>query len=103
VTKTYQQNADPERRLRAALRDVYGWYERVESAVSLFVRDASLVPAHRAVMKGPAAERAAIADRLASDFRSARTVRAAIGHALEFETWRSLAAPSACRVRRQWS
>jgi AcrR family transcriptional regulator len=82
--------ADPERRLSAALGDVYAWYERVEDALAVLRRDASLVPAQHAVVEESAAERAALADRLAFDFPSRRAVRAAIGHALEFETWRSL-------------
>ena len=82
--------ADPGQRLRAALRDVYAWYERVEDALAVLRRDASLVPAQRAVTEESAAERAALADRLAADFPSTKVVRAAIGHALAFETWRSL-------------
>jgi AcrR family transcriptional regulator len=81
---------DAERRLRAALLDLYAWYERVEPAMALFRRDASLVPAHRAVVEAAAAERAAVADRLAAGFGSSKAARAAVGHALEFETWRSL-------------
>ena len=85
---------DPERRLRVALKDVYAWYERVETALALFVRDASLVPENGEIMTQQAAELAMLADELASGFGARRAARAAIGHALEFETWRSL-------VRRQ--
>ncbi len=85
---------DPTRRLRAALDDVYAWYERVEPALALFHRDASLVPENGAIVEQQAAELAALADELANGFRARRAARAAIGHALEFETWRSL-------VRRQ--
>lgn len=85
---------DSERRLRVALDDVYAWYERVEPALTLFHRDASLVPENGEIVERQAEELAALADRLADGFRPRRTARAAIGHALEFETWRSL-------VRRQ--
>jgi AcrR family transcriptional regulator len=85
---------DPTRRLHAALDDVYRWYERVESALALFRRDASLVPENGEIMELEAAELDALADNLADGFRPRRAARAAIGHALEFETWRSL-------VRRQ--
>ena len=85
---------DPTRRLRAALDDVYAWYDRVEPAVALFLRDASLVPENGEIMERQAAELAALAARLADGFGKRRGARAAIGHALEFETWRSL-------VRRQ--
>jgi AcrR family transcriptional regulator len=85
---------DPARRLGAALEDVYAWYERVEPALALFLRDASLVPENGEIMDRQADELAALADTLAAGFRPRRAARAAIGHALEFETWRSL-------VRRQ--
>ena len=83
---------DPERRLRAALDDVYAWYERVEPDLTLFRRDASLVPEDGEIMEAQARQLADLADRLAKGL--GRRARAAIGHALEFETWRSL-------VRRQ--
>jgi AcrR family transcriptional regulator len=85
---------DPQRRLRAALNEVYAWYERVEPDLALFLRDASLVPENGEIMEAQAAELAALADDLAKGFARRRAARAAIGHALEFETWRSL-------VRRQ--
>ncbi len=85
---------DPERRLRAALDDVYTWYARVEPELALFLRDASLVPENGEIMEAQAEQLAALADDLARGFRKTRAARAAIGHALEFETWRSL-------VRRQ--
>jgi AcrR family transcriptional regulator len=85
---------EPERRLRAALDAVYAWYERVEPDLALFHRDASLVPETGEVMEQQAAQLAALADDLAEGFSPRRAARAAIGHALEFETWRSL-------VRRQ--
>ena len=85
---------DPERRLRAALEAVYAWYERVEPDLALFLRDASLVPETGEVMEQQAEHLATLADELAEGFRPKREARAAIGHALEFETWRSL-------VRRQ--
>jgi AcrR family transcriptional regulator len=84
---------DPDRRLRAALDDVYAWYERVEPALALFLRDASLVPEDAAIVEEQAAQLSELADGLAEGFRR-RGARAAVGHALEFETWRSL-------VRRQ--
>ena len=85
---------EPERRLSAALDDVYGWYERVEPALALFRRDASLVPEQGEIVEERAARLASLADSLARGFSRRRRARAAIGHALEFETWRSL-------VRRQ--
>jgi AcrR family transcriptional regulator len=84
----------PEQRLRGVLSDVYAWYEAVESDFGILRRDATLVPAHaEAMAEGDEAMRA-LADDLARGWPRKKSVRAAIGHALEFETWRSL-------VRRQ--
>jgi AcrR family transcriptional regulator len=85
---------DPVRRLRRALRRMYGWYESVEPHLALFARDASLVPAQAEVLGETRARISELADALARDWPRRRATRAAIGHALEFETWRSL-------VRRQ--
>jgi AcrR family transcriptional regulator len=84
----------PDRRLRTALSETYAWYETVESDLALFLRDASLVPANAEVLEESASKMAELADLLAQGRPRRKTVRAAIGHALEFETWRSL-------VRRQ--
>ena len=85
---------DPARRLRRALGDMYAWYESVEADLALFVRDASVVPANAEVLEEMTAGLASLADALAQGWPRRKSVRAAIGHALEFETWRSL-------VRRQ--
>jgi AcrR family transcriptional regulator len=80
---------DPSRRLRRALGDVYAWYERVEEHLALFARDASLVPEADFVREASDRRRAESADALA-DGLSGPSARAVVGHALEFETWRSL-------------
>jgi AcrR family transcriptional regulator len=85
---------DPERRLRGALSEMYGWYERVEPHLALFVRDAPLVAAGAETLGETTAKISAFADALARGRPRRKSVRAAVGHALEFETWRSL-------VRRQ--
>jgi AcrR family transcriptional regulator len=83
---------DPVRRLRRALGEMYAWYEIVEGDLALFARDASVVPAD---VRGTMTARfAAVADAASRGWPRRKSVRAAIGHALEFETWRSL-------VRRQ--
>lgn len=79
--------ADPAERLRRALRDVYAWYERVESSLALFTRDAHVFPSWGEARRKRLAE---LADLLAKDLPRRKAVRAAVGHALEFETWRSL-------------
>jgi AcrR family transcriptional regulator len=85
---------DPADRLRRALGELYAWYESVEGDLALFVRDASLVPATAEALEKTTSALAALADAVAQGWPRRKAVRAAIGHALEFETWRSL-------VRRQ--
>ena len=85
---------DPVRRLRRALGEMYAWYDSVEADLALFLRDASVVPANADVLGEITAEFANVGDAVAQGWPRRKSVRAAIGHALEFETWRSL-------VRRQ--
>jgi AcrR family transcriptional regulator len=79
---------DAELRLRAALSAVYQWYERVEAALTLFARDADAVPSN--LRDAREADMARLADGLAHGLPRRKLVRAAVGHALAFETWRSL-------------
>jgi AcrR family transcriptional regulator len=85
---------DPRRRLRRGLGEMYAWYESVEADLALFFRDASVVSATAEVLGDMTAAFETLADALSRDWPRRKSVRAAIGHALEFETWRSL-------VRRQ--
>jgi AcrR family transcriptional regulator len=78
---------DPQERLRRALADVYAWYGKVEHDVALFRRDGHLFPEWGEAI---AAQMDALRDALASGLPKRRAVRAAVGHALEFETWHSL-------------
>ena len=77
--------------LGQALSAVYGWYDRVEDAFALFARDSELYPE---VWAQRLQALSSLADRLAALVGRRKVVRAAVGHAVEFETWRSL-------VRRQ--
>ena len=81
---------DPLERLTLALRGIWAWYADVESDLELFLRDAELVPAVAADMTRYTERLTTVADRLAADRGGSTTVRAAVGHALAFETWRSL-------------
>jgi AcrR family transcriptional regulator len=90
AAESWEASADPRERFALALRDVWGWYAEVESDLELFLRDADLVPAARADMDRYAEGLAELSDGLAVDLGGSRAVRAAIGHALAFETWRSL-------------
>jgi AcrR family transcriptional regulator len=92
--ETLAKIEDPERRLRRALGEMYAWYDSVEADLALFLRDASVVPASGDVLREMTADLTTLADAAAQGWPRRKTVRAAIGHAFEFETWRSL-------VRRQ--
>lgn len=85
---------EPESRLRAALDDVYAWYEEAGDDVALFRRDARTHAATAEVLAADEAELASLRDALLAGWPRRKAVRAAIGHALELETWDSL-------VRRQ--
>ena len=84
----------PEDRLRGVLLDQYAWYEEVEPELAVIIRDSTLVPVVGETLAEGAADMVAVAAGLSRDWPRRKPVRAAIGHALEFETWRSL-------VRRQ--
>ena len=73
---------------RAALHDVYTWYEHVEA----MSRSSSATRGARARRRELRSEPVdgASARALAQGWPRRKAVRAAIGHALEFETWRSL-------------
>jgi AcrR family transcriptional regulator len=92
----WREVADPDERLRVGLGELYAWYERGQPMFSNVFRDAPLVPAMRAAV-GVRIERAALyhdalmAGRRERGRRRER-VAAAIGHALDFTTWRSLVA-----------
>lgn len=92
--ETLVEIEDPVRRLRWALGEMYAWYESVEADLALFLRDASVVPANADVLREMMADITSLADAVSRGRPRRKSVRAAIGHALEFETWRSL-------VRRQ--
>lgn len=82
--------ADPSERLARALRDVYDWYAEVADDMEVIVRDAATVPAVAAYADARNRQLAGLADRLASGLGRSKGVRAAVGHALAFDTWRSL-------------
>jgi AcrR family transcriptional regulator len=83
---------DPDERLRAALADLYRWYGETEEMLATGIRDIEHVPAgsreaflgyfqtvHVALMAGRR-ERG----------RTRLRIAGAIGHAINFHTWRSL-------------
>ena len=79
-----------DERLRAALDDVYAWYEQVGDDLAVLNRDAGVHGLTAALMARREEAVASVRDTLARDWPRRKAVRAAIGHALDFETWRSL-------------
>ncbi|MGH2951476.1 MAG: TetR/AcrR family transcriptional regulator [Solirubrobacterales bacterium] len=86
---------DPDERLRVALGELYRWYAHTEQMLANVIRDRPLVPA----LRRPAerflrwyedAGEVLMRGRPTRGARRRRT-KAAIGHALAFETWASLA------------
>jgi AcrR family transcriptional regulator len=86
---------DPVERTRAALREVYAFYGRTEAMYVSLLRDEPLVPAVGRRLPDFYGFLGSIGDGLTAGRglrgRRAKLVRAAIGHALAFPTWRSLA------------
>jgi AcrR family transcriptional regulator len=83
--------ADPYDRLERALRDLYGYYDRLEPLLENVQRDAAVIPLV-AEMNGYRVRYLEEARDLLLDGLPRRAaVRRAIGHALEFSTWQSLA------------
>jgi AcrR family transcriptional regulator len=85
---------EPSERTRAALREVYAFYGRTEAMYVSLLRDEPLVPSVQRRLRAFYDYLHSIQDDLAEGRRlrgrRARYVRAAIGHALAFPTWRSL-------------
>ena len=85
---------DPGERLEAALRELYGYYERLEPLLANVERDSAVMPiiaemnAYRARYLDEIRELVVQAWPLRG--RARARVRRAVGHMLEFGTWRSL-------------
>ena len=86
--------ADPAMRLEAVLLALYGYYRDVEPMLDALLRDAPAVPLLAEYLDPYVTLLRDLADSLAAaqpDAPDPRLLRAAIGHALAFSTWRSLA------------
>lgn len=85
---------DPEERLREALMELYTYYERTDADLANFVRDLTLVPylpeVGAPMWRAFAGFRGTLARGWRVRGRGRARLAAAIGHALEFGTWRSL-------------
>jgi AcrR family transcriptional regulator len=82
--------ADPGERLTTALRALYRWYRDNEGMIGNTERDAPQLPA-LAEIADPARFLEPVREILLAGRAGGRDDRAAIGHALAFSTWRSLA------------
>ena len=86
--------SDPHRRLACALDDLYAFYERTESMWGNVLRDLELVDAIRPAIAPLQSYLADVAEILAAGWgtrgRRRRVLDAALHHAIDFQTWRSL-------------
>ncbi len=81
---------DPERRLREALTAVYEWYDVVGDDLIVFKRDSGVHATTAELVARRERALLGLRDALAAGWSRRKAVRAAIGHALELETWHSL-------------
>jgi AcrR family transcriptional regulator len=82
---------DPDERLRRALRELYAFYRRNDRMLDNLVRDEALMPTVRWTFEGFRAYLTGAREMLMAGRRGRKRQRAAVGHALAFPTWRSLA------------
>jgi AcrR family transcriptional regulator len=91
---TWAAIADPAARLEAALDALYRWYEQVEPMLSALLRDIEAMPIIAELQAARLAYLAAVEDGLAPGWgargKAATRLRASIGLALDFYTWRAL-------------
>ena len=92
----WRKIGDPQERLAQALDELYAYYERTEPMFSNVFRDAELVQALRPTLL-PLQDYLAEAVKILAAGRPTRGRRrhvltSALHHAVDFETWRSLAA-----------
>jgi AcrR family transcriptional regulator len=89
--------ADPWQRLRLALTEMYAYYRRNAGRIGNIERDAPFMNMPAGGGRTLQSERQRLAGQLASPFpvtgHAQRLVKAAVRHALEFGTWRTLTQP----------
>ena len=84
----WRRAAGPEARLGAGLAETYGYYRRNEQMMRVILRDRDAGQPSGARFVGFMEEAATV---LAEGWPETPAVRAAIGHAVDFQAWRSLA------------
>ena len=86
--------SDPALRLRHALTEIYAYYGRTEAMLENVIRDAAVVDALAKPLAGRLAYLESVTDVIVAGRpergHARRRVKAAVGHALSFSTWRSL-------------
>ena len=82
---------NPDERLREALEELYAYYRRTEPMLEQLLRDEPVMPIIQQLFGGFRAYLDQGRRILLEGRRSRRAVRAAVGLALAFTTWRSLA------------
>ncbi len=84
----------PEERLKRALADVYAYHRRTEPMMANVIRDAPLKPVLREVAEPRVRHwektRDTLADGWGARGERREVLLSALGHALDFQTWRSL-------------
>jgi AcrR family transcriptional regulator len=92
----WREISDPQQRLARALDELYAWYERTEPMFSNVLRDLDLVDGLSATIVPLQRYLAEAAEILAAGWpargRRRRLLDAALQHAVDFHTWRSLTA-----------
>jgi AcrR family transcriptional regulator len=92
--RTWSSIDDPAERTRTALGEVYAYYTETEAMNASLLRDEPLVPAVERRLRDFYGYLRSVQGDLAAGRglrgRRAQYVRAALGHALAFPTWRSL-------------
>ena len=90
-----QRIADPEQRLKVGVAEIYAYHRRTEEMTSKAQRDLPQFPALAEVLAPYDEQWARLGDVLAAGWQTqkgdGKLLRAAIGHAINFQTWRSLA------------
>jgi AcrR family transcriptional regulator len=85
---------DPEERLRSALGEIYAFFRRTQGMTGNLLRDLPASPVLQEVAEPYLAYWQGVRDVLVNGCkargRKRRLLNAVIGHALEFDTWRSL-------------
>jgi len=86
--------ADPDERLRFALADLHGYYQRTEAMLDNLFRDEPVVPLVAERFAAFRSYLVAARETLMAGRRlrgpAARRTRSALGHAIAFSTWKSL-------------